>query len=117
MTPEPTGDRARKLLDRVRAWLPSEHVREVRMFGTIAVMVDDSMAAAVHKDGSLLVRVDPAEDTRLLENAGASRGEMGAGRSMGEGWIRVDAQTLGDDATLEAWLMAAMRYFDKRKRA
>ena len=117
MTPAHTGDHARKLLDRVRAWLPSGHIREVRMFGMIAVMADDSMAAAVYKDGSLLVRVDPAEDTRLLENAGASRAEMGAGCSMGEGWIRVDAQTLGDEATLKAWLEAAMRYFDKRKSA
>jgi TfoX/Sxy family transcriptional regulator of competence genes len=117
MTSVPAGDQARELLDRVRARLPSGHVREVQMFGTIAVMIDNSMAAALHKDGSLLVRIDPAEDARLLEKAGASRAEMGAGRSMGEGWIRVAGQTLGDDATLEAWLEAAMRYVDKRNSA
>jgi hypothetical protein len=67
MTPVPASDQARELLDRTRASLPGGQVREVRMFGVIAVMIDDAMAVAVHKDGSLVVRVDPAEDARLLE--------------------------------------------------
>ncbi len=49
------------------------------MFGVIAIMVDDAMAVAVHKDGSLLVHVDPAEDASLLQSPDASRAEMGAG--------------------------------------
>ena len=117
MTSTPVGNQVRELLDRVHMLLPSGHVREVRMFGMLAVMVDDSMAVAVHKDGSLLVRVDPGEDARLLENAGASRAEMGAGQSMGAGWIRVDAQALDDEAVLKAWLEAATRYLDKRNQA
>jgi hypothetical protein len=52
MTPVPAGDQARKLIDRIRASLPGGQVREVRMFGAIAVMVDDAMAVAVHKNGS-----------------------------------------------------------------
>lgn len=50
---------------------------------------DNVMAVAAHKDGSLLVRVDPAENASLLDCPYASRAEMGAGRSMGEGWIQV----------------------------
>jgi TfoX/Sxy family transcriptional regulator of competence genes len=75
MTPVPAGDQAHELIDRIRASLPDGHVREVRMFGAIAVMVDDAMAVAVHNDGSLLVRVDPAEDAWLIEGPDASRAE------------------------------------------
>lgn len=116
MTPAPAGDEASELIDRLRASLRGAQVREVRMFGVIAVMVDDAMAVAVDKDGSLLVRVDPAEDARLLESLDASRAEMGAGRSMGEGWIRVEARALRTDAALDGWLEAATRYLAQRKR-
>ena len=74
------------------------------MFGAVAVMVDDAMAVAAYKDGSLLVRVDPAEDARLLHEPDVSRAEMGAGRSMGEGWIRVGARALSSDPALDDWL-------------
>ena len=73
------------------------------------------MAVAVYKDGSLLVRVDPAEDARLLESPDASRAEMGAGRSMGAGWIRVEATALRSDAALVGWLEAATRYLAQRQ--
>lgn len=115
MTPVPAGDQARKLIDRIQASLPGGQVREVRMFGSIAVMIDDAMAVAVHNDGSLLVRVDPAEDARLLQSPDASRAEMGAGRSMGQGWIRVEARALRSDAALVGWLEAATRYLAQRK--
>ncbi len=115
MTPVPAGDQTRELLDRVRALLPGRPMREVRMFGVVAVMVDGAMAVAAHNDGSLLVRVDPAEDARLLTSPGASRAEMGAGRSMGEGWIRVEATALRSDAALNDWLETATRYRPRGK--
>ena len=93
-----------QLIERVRTLLPDDHAREVRMFGVTAIMVDDAMAVAVHKDGSLLVRVDPAEDAALLNNPHASRAQMGTGRSMGEGWIRVDAKAVRGEAALAEWL-------------
>ncbi|MFC0623414.1 TfoX/Sxy family protein [Kribbella deserti] len=117
MTPVPAGEQARELIDRIRASLPGERVREVRMFGAIAFMVDDALAVAVHKDGGLLVRVDPAEDARLLGSPDTSRAEMGPGRSMGAGWIRVEARALGTDAALAGWLEAATRYLAHRKPA
>ena len=79
------------------------------MFGTVAVMVDESMAVAAHQDGSLLVRVDPAEAPHLLRNPDASRAEMGTGRSMGPGWIRVDARAIGNEQGLSDWLSCATR--------
>jgi TfoX/Sxy family transcriptional regulator of competence genes len=115
MNPVLLDVRARILLDRVRASLPGRSLRDVRMFGAIAVMIDDAMAVAVHKDGSLLVRVDPAEDARLLEKPGVTRAEMGAGRPMGRGWMRVEAVALRSDAALHGWLELATRYLAQRK--
>lgn len=114
MTADPAGGRPRELIDRVCTLLPGGIVRQVRMFGVVAVMVDDAMAVAVHKDGSLLVRVDPAQDARLLERPDTSRAQMGAGRSMGEGWIRVEARALRSDAAVIDWLRAATRHLARR---
>jgi TfoX/Sxy family transcriptional regulator of competence genes len=114
MSPAPVSATARHLLDRVRALLPDQAVREIRMFGAVAVMVDDSMAIAVHKDGSLLVRVDPAEDAHLLKNPHATRAEMGAGRSMGPGWINVDAEALRNEQDLSHWVDCATRFLAHR---
>ena len=106
----------RELLDRIRASLPDLPVREVRMFGTLAVMLDDAMVVAAGKDGSLLVRVDPAEDAQLVTRPHASRAEMGAGRSMGEGWVRVAPAGLEDDDALGDWMGAALRHWHRRRR-
>jgi TfoX/Sxy family transcriptional regulator of competence genes len=108
------GDVARSLVNRIRALLSDRATREVRMFGVVAIMVDGALAVAAGKDGSLLVRVDPAEDAQLLEDRHASRAEMGAGRSMGEGWIRVEAEAVHDDASLAHWLGCATRYLSGR---
>lgn len=116
MSPTLDSAEARGLLERVRALLPGDEVREVRMFGAVAVMVGGSMVVAVHQDGSLLVRVDPAEEARLLGDPHASRAEMGAGRSMGRGWIRVEAVGLTDAGDLRSWLDHAARYLARGAR-
>jgi TfoX/Sxy family transcriptional regulator of competence genes len=115
MTPVSAPDPTREQINRIRASLSNGQLREVRMFGVTAIMVDDAMAVAVHKDGSLLLRVDPAEDASLLERPHASRAEMGTGRSMGAGWIRIDAKAVRSDAALVEWLQAATRYLALRQ--
>ena len=77
MTTAPAHDPARALLDRVHAALAQDHLREVRMFGVTAVMIDNAMAVATHTDGSLLVRVDPDEDATLLNHPHAQRARDG----------------------------------------
>jgi TfoX/Sxy family transcriptional regulator of competence genes len=87
------------------------------MFGVTALMINHTMAVAVHNDGSLLVRVDPVQDGSLRDNPYASQAEMGTGRSMGKSWIRVDTQGLRTKAALDEWIHAAVRYLDRLKPA
>ena len=104
MSPAPDSAPARGLLDRIRPVLADRATLEVSMFG----------AVAVNKGGSLLVRVDPVEDARLLEHPHSSSAEMGTGRSTASGWIRVGAQGLGSDEELRGWLDRATRYLAAR---
>lgn len=102
MTPEQT-----MLADRIRAGLATETVqRERSMFGGRCFMVNDKLAVCAMRDGSLLVRVDADRHRELLTRAGAEQAVMGPERSMGPGWIRVDAAAVADD--LEGWLAEAM---------
>lgn len=101
-----------ELADRVRSVLSDrEHVREVKMFGGLALMVDDRMVVCVSGVGSdLLVRVAPERDPELVTKPGASRAEMGKDRSMGEGWITVDEQALNSDHDLRYWIDVALDF-------
>ena len=112
-TPKPLDERTRALLDRIEARLPAGALREAAMFGTRAVMLDEVMVAAVRKDHSMLVRVDGLDDAALMSRDEASRPEMGAGRSMGVGWIQVDAAALEDDGVLDLWMSHARARFER----
>lgn len=99
------------LINRLRALLadePSTH--EVSMFGGRAFMVNDKMVASVLRDGGLLVRADAERHDELTQQRGATQAEMGAGRSMGPGWIAVSAASITDDEGLSFWLDAALAY-------
>ena len=81
------------------------------MFGGLAFMVNEKMAACVSGGGgALLVRVSRSRDAEYLEVVGARRAEMGKGRSMGEGWITVDQEALTDDRDLQFWIDAVLEY-------
>jgi hypothetical protein len=96
------------LAERVRTLLAGEpSTREVAMFGGLAFMVDDRMVVSSSRGGDLLVRVPRARDDELVALPGASRPEMGAGRSMGPGWVSVAAEALTDDEELSFWVGVA----------
>lgn len=92
------------LAQRVRDLLPTGRgVREVRMFGGLSFMVDERMAVAAGRDGSLLVRTDPARYEELL-GRGAEPATMGPERPMGRGWLTVPAALVDDDRELGFWI-------------
>lgn len=53
------SDEQADLVRRLRYLLP-DYVREVSMFGGLVLMLGDKMVVSTRKDGSLLVRIDPA---------------------------------------------------------
>lgn len=94
---------------RVRAALVGRDVREVRMFGGLSFMVDDRMLVATRGE-ELLVRVDPDHHDDLTSRPGAQTAHMGKERTMGRGWITVDAQHLATEDDLEFWLQEGHRH-------
>ncbi len=101
--------RREALADRVRALVPrGRAVREVSMFGGLAFMVDDAMAVSVGRDGTLLVRTDPARHEELLAVPGAEPAVMGE-RSMGPGWLAVSPEGLGTDEQLSFWIAVGLQ--------
>ena len=101
--------RQAELIERLRALLADEpSTREVSMFGGRSFMVNDRMIASALKGGDLLVRVDAERHDELTRQRGAMQAEMGAGRSMGPGWIAVPAGSIAGDDGLSFWLDAAL---------
>ncbi len=101
------------LVDRLRPLFAAMPTREVPMFGGLSFMADDRMVVAAGKDGSLLVRVDPARHDELTARPGAAVAEMGTGRSMGPGWLRVQPEAIADETGLRFWFEAAMDFHDR----
>ena len=75
------------------------------MFGGLAFLVGGHMAVAASGKGGLMVRCDPADSERLVEEPGASRMEM-RGREM-DGWLRVTGEAVADDEALAGWIESA----------
>ena len=103
----PTAERIRALLADAPA------TREVAMFGGLSFMVNDKMIVNVRRSGDLLVRVDPRRSPELVANHGARPAEMGAGRSMGPGWLDVPAECTTSDDQLRFWIDVAMTFNDQ----
>ena len=100
-----------KTADRVRAALAGRPVREVKMFGGLAFMVEERMVVCVSAGGSdLLVRVSPDSDAQHLEKPGAARAEMGRDRSMGQGWITVERTAFAAEKDFAYWMTAALSF-------
>ena len=102
------------LADRVEAALADAGaVRRIAMFGGQCFMVRDKLAVGVfgaRQGAGLLVRVDPDRGHELLDRPGVSISEMGAGRRMGPGWLRVKAFAVADEAELAFWIAEALAF-------
>jgi TfoX-like protein len=96
------------LAERIRGLLPPEPVTERAMFGGLAFLVGGHLAVAASGKGGLMVRCAPSDSERLLAEPGVTRMVM-RGREM-DGWLRVTADTVTDDDTLEEWVRVGTKY-------
>ncbi|MFT4296707.1 MAG: TfoX/Sxy family protein [Micropruina sp.] len=98
-----------ELIGRLRHLLAAEpSTREVPMFGGRSFMVNDKLVVSALKSGGLLVRVPAEHHDELLGRPGAAQAEMGAGRTMGPGWVEVTPDAVGTDQGLSEWLAVAL---------
>jgi TfoX/Sxy family transcriptional regulator of competence genes len=97
------------LANRIRELIATEpDVTEMRMFGGLAFLVGGHMSVAASGQGSLMVRVDPADTDDLLTRPHARPFEM-RGRAM-RGWLRVDAEGVRTKRQLEPWVERGVAY-------
>jgi TfoX/Sxy family transcriptional regulator of competence genes len=98
-----------ELADRVRELLGDEvGLRERRMFGGLAFLVNGNMAVSASSHGGLLLHIDPTTAQDLVEEPHVRRAEM-RGRIM-DGWLRVDPEALTTDDELRAWVAHGVTY-------
>jgi hypothetical protein len=100
-----TADSQSTLAARIRRILDERPlaIREARMFGGLAFMVNGGLAISAAQDGSVLVRVNPLRRDELLAMGGEAA-QMGPNRTMSRGWLRVAASRVVDDADLARWI-------------
>lgn len=97
------------LAGRLRALLPQERLRERRMFGGIAFMLDGAMLCCASKSG-VMFRVGKAAEPEALSRPFAQPC-LGTGRLM-PGFIMVAAEGLDADPTLTDWVRLAQAYVE-----
>ena len=97
-----------ELAERIRGLLPGVPVTEKKMFGGLAFLVGGNMAVAASGKGGIMLRCDPADSERLVAEPGASRMEM-RGKAM-DGWLRVTADAVADEADLSRWIGVGADY-------
>lgn len=96
-----------ELADRIRALLENVPAIEERgMFGSRVFLVGGRILVGARRGGVLLVRVDVAHGTVLLDRPGVSPAVMGA-RTMSANWLDVAAEVVADDEGLMFWLDVA----------
>jgi hypothetical protein len=83
-------------------------VTEKRMFGGLAFLVNGHMAIAASSKGGIMVRVPPEQTDELMARPHAGPMEMrGHGAN---GWLRVTAEGVEEDAALAEWATIGTDY-------
>ena len=77
------------------------------MFGGIGFMLRGNMCCGVH-GADLIVRVDPAETDKLLQEPGVRVFDL-TGRPM-KGWLLVAPDGLVLDAAFDGWVKRSVKY-------
>jgi TfoX/Sxy family transcriptional regulator of competence genes len=98
-----------QLAERIRELVAAEPgVKEKKMFGGLAFLVNGNMAVAASGQGGALVRVDPDESDALTRTSGVALMEM-RGREM-RGWLRVESEALRTKKQLATWVQRGIAY-------
>jgi TfoX/Sxy family transcriptional regulator of competence genes len=98
-----------ELADRIRTLIAGEpKLTEKKMFGGLAFLINGNMAVAASGQGGILVRADPDDSERLVDETSAELMVM-RGKAM-RGWLRVDSQQLRTKRELATWVKRGTTY-------
>lgn len=98
-----------ELLDRIRVYLDDRpNIREQRMFGGVAFMLNGNMLCGITKGGQLMARVGKELEAEARQLPGAADMDF-TGKKMG-GMLFVDGDGTEDDESLESWITICERF-------
>jgi len=98
-----------QLAQRLREYLDGElGLTEKRMFGGLAFLVNGNMAISASGQGGLMVRVEPGQTEKLVDDQHARRFVM-RGREM-DGWLHVDTEAVHTDDELARWVSCGVNF-------
>lgn len=97
-----------ELADKIRNVLVHlPYVKEKKMFGGLAFMVDDKMCITVGAD-RMMCRIDPALHEQLIERKGCRTVVM-KGREY-KGFVHVDESSIKNKEDFNFWIKLALDY-------
>ncbi len=97
-----------KIAQRIRNQIKHlDDVREKKMFGGLAFMVNGKMSFAVGAD-EVMFRIDPQIHEREVKKAGCSTTTMG-GKSY-KGYVDVEKESLQKESELKYWINLALDF-------
>lgn len=91
-----------------------QDVVERKMFGGVAFMVNDRMAAVVSSRGGLMVHVADSMAEELVGSTPATVAEM-RGRAM-TGWLRITSDHVSTQRALKPWVRRAVAHAEAQPR-
>ena len=96
-----------KLAERLRhAVSGTKHVVEKKMFGGIALMINDRMCVGVYKN-DIILRCEPERTDDLLSKRGARPFDL-SGKKPSPGWLLVSAEGWTDKKAFGFWIKTAI---------
>jgi TfoX/Sxy family transcriptional regulator of competence genes len=98
-----------ELAARIRELIETERgLTEKKMFGGLAFLVNGNMAVAASGQGGIMIRADPAESDKLVDETNAELVVM-RGKPM-RGWLRVATEHLQTKRELASWVERGTAY-------
>ena len=101
-----------KMAARVKTLLGRRKIKEMKMFGGLAFLVNGKMCVTVGPE-RIMVRIDPKSHDAVAARPGASAATM-RGRTY-RGYVRVDNGVLKTKAALARWIDLALAFNSKAK--
>ena len=97
------------LANRIRELVSTEErLTEKKMFGGLAFLIGGNMSVSASGQGGLLLRVDPADTDKLLDEPHAEPFVM-RGRAM-DGWLRITPEGVRTKRELARWVKRGVGY-------